>query len=214
MAKNNTFINQEEISHYLKDVRKVKILTPDREKVLAKKIKSENITQKEIREIHRELLEGNLRFVISVAKDYQNQGIPLSDLIAEGNLGLLKAIKNFDWDKGFRFISYAVWWVKQSILQSLNEHARTIRYPVNVIQALQKEKKKTEKEITQFDSKLSLLPTTINYDKPINDEGDTLIDILKNDNADNPEEIFANEVNLKTELGSLMDILDDRERVL
>ena len=135
-----------------------------------------------------------------MAKDYQNQGIPLSDLIAEGNLGLLKAIKNFDWDKGFRFISYAVWWVKQSILQSLNEHARTIRYPVNVIQALQKEKKKTENEITQFDSKLSLLPTTINYDKPINEEGDTLIDILRNDNADNPEEIFADEVNLKTEL--------------
>tara|TARA_R110002096_G_scaffold69163_1_gene166510 strand:- start:106 stop:711 length:606 start_codon:yes stop_codon:yes gene_type:complete len=147
-----------------------------------------------------------------VAKDYQNQGIPLGDLIAEGNLGLLKAIKNFDWDKGFRFISYAVWWVKQSILQSLNEHARTIRYPVNVIQALQKEKKKTEKEITQFDGKLALLPTTINYDKPINDEGDTLIDMLKNDNADNPEDIFDDEVNLKTELGTLIDILDSRER--
>ena len=147
-----------------------------------------------------------------MAKDYQNQGIPLGDLIAEGNLGLLKAIKNFDWDKGFRFISYAVWWVKQSILQSLNEHARTIRYPVNVIQALQKEKKKTEKEITQFDGKLALLPTTINYDKPINDEGDTLIDMLKNDNADNPEDIFDDEVNLKTELGTLIDILDSRER--
>ena len=212
MAKTNAFINQAEISHYLKDVRKVKILTPEREKLLAKKIKSPTITQIEVEEIHKELLEGNLRFVISVAKDYQNQGIPLSDLIAEGNLGLLKAIKNFDWDKGFRFISYAVWWVKQSILQSLNEHARTIRYPVNVIQALQKEKKKAEKEITQFDSKLSLLPTTINYDKPINDEGDTLIDILKNDNADNPEEIFADEVNLKTELGTLMDILDNREK--
>jgi|TARA_R110000824_G_scaffold179053_3_gene359076 RNA polymerase primary sigma factor len=212
MAKTNAFINQAEISHYLKDVRKVKILTPEREKLLAKKIKSPTITQREVEEIHRELLEGNLRFVISVAKDYQNQGIPLGDLIAEGNLGLLKAIKNFDWDKGFRFISYAVWWVKQSILQSLNEHARTIRYPVNVIQALQKEKKKTEKEITQFDGKLALLPTTINYDKPINDEGDTLIDMLKNDNADNPEDIFDDEVNLKTELGTLIDILDSRER--
>jgi len=212
MAKNNTFINQAEISHYLKDVRKVDVLTPDREKLLAKKIKSPDVTQKEVEQIHKELLEGNLRFVISVAKEYQNQGIPLSDLIAEGNLGLLKAIKNFDWDKGFRFISYAVWWVKQSILQSLNEHARTIRYPVNVIQALQKERKKAEKEINQFDSKLSLLPTTINYDKPINDEGDTLIDILRNDNADNPEEIFADEVSLKTELEVLMDILDDREK--
>jgi|TARA_B100000287_G_scaffold429110_1_gene481783 RNA polymerase primary sigma factor len=212
MAKNNTFINQAEISHYLKDVRKVKVLTPEREKYLAKKMKSQTLRDSEIEKIHKELLEGNLRFVISVAKEYQNQGIPLSDLIAEGNLGLLKAIKNFDWDKGFRFISYAVWWVKQSILQSLNEHARTIRYPVNVIQALQKEKKKAEKEISEFNSKLALLPTTINYDKPINEEGDTLIDILKNDNADDPEDVFADEVNLKTELGALMDILDDRER--
>lgn len=146
MAKNNTFINQAEISHYLKDVRKVKVLTPEREKYLAKKMKSQTLRDSEIEKIHKELLEGNLRFVISVAKEYQNQGIPLSDLIAEGNLGLLKAIKNFDWDKGFRFISYAVWWVKQSILQSLNEHARTIRYPVNVIQALQKEKKKPKKK--------------------------------------------------------------------
>ena len=212
MPKNNIFINQAEISHYLKDVRKVKVLTPDREKYLAKCMKSENITPEEIHAIEEELLEGNLRFVISVAKDYQNQGIPLGDLIAEGNVGLLKAIKNFDWDKGFRFISYAVWWVKQSILQSLNEHARTIRYPVNIIQALQKEKKKAEKEISEFNGKLALLPTTINYDKPINEEGDTLIDVLKNDNADNPEDIFANEVNLKTELETLMSTLDSREQ--
>ena len=105
------------------------------------------LIQEEIDEIHRELLEGNLRFVISVAKDYQNQGISLPDLIAEGNYGLLKAINNFDWSKGFRFISYAVWWIKQSILQCLNENARTIRYPVNVIQALQKKRKKVESEI-------------------------------------------------------------------
>ena len=211
MAK-NTFINQAEISHYLKDVRKRKVLTPAREKELAKIMLDENTPIERREEVHLELLEGNLRFVISVAKDYQGQGVELSDLIAEGNYGLLKAIKNFDWNKGFRFISYAVWWVKQSILQSLNEHARTIRYPVNVIQALQKEKKKAEKEISEFNSKLALLPTTINYDKPINEEGDTLIDILKNDNADDPEDVFADEVNLKTELGALMDILDDRER--
>ena len=133
MNKNNTFINQQEISHYLKDVRKETILTPDREKVLANKILSGDTTDSELKSIHDELLTGNLRFVISVAKNYQGQGIDLGDLIAEGNFGLLKAIKNFDWSKGNRFISYAVWWVKQSILQSLNEHARTIRYPVNVI---------------------------------------------------------------------------------
>lgn len=214
MNKNNTFINQQEISHYLKDVRKEKILTPDREKVLAKKILSGETTESELESIHKELLTGNLRFVISVAKNYQGQGIELGDLIAEGNFGLLKAIKNFDWSKGNRFISYAVWWVKQSILQCLNENARTIRYPVNVIQALQKEKRKAEKEINDFDTKLSLLPTTINYDKPINDEGDTLIDILTNTNADNPEEIFEDEVNLKTELTKLMSILDEREQMI
>ena len=167
MAK-NTFINQAEISHYLKDVRKRKILTPAREKELAKIMLDDSTPMKKREEIHLELLEGNLRFVISVAKDYQGQGVELSDLIAEGKYGLLKAIKNFDWNKGFRFISYAVWWVKQSILQCLNENARTIRLPVNIIQELQREKKKVGNEIEKWNSKLSMLPVTINYDKPIN----------------------------------------------
>ena len=199
MAK-NTFINQAEISHYLKDVRKRKILTPAREKDLAKIMLDDTTPTKIREEVHLELLEGNLRFVISVAKDYQGQGVELSDLIAEGNYGLLKAIKNFDWNKGFRFISYAVWWVKQSILQCLNENARTIRLPVNIIQEVQREKKKVGQEIERWNSKLAMLPVTINYDKPINDEGDTLIDLLVNPDADNPEDIFAGEVNLKDEL--------------
>ena len=211
MAK-HTFINQAEISHYLKDVRKRKVLTPAREKELAKIMLSNTASTEEIKKIHLELLEGNLRFVISVAKDYKVQGIQLSDLIAEGNYGLLKAINNFDWNKGFRFISYAVWWVKQSILQSLNEHARTIRLPVNIIQELQREKKKVGLEIDKLNTKLALLPTTINYDRPINEEGDTLIDILVNDNADDPEDIFADEVNLKNELCKLMSILEEREK--
>tara|TARA_R110002020_G_scaffold333849_1_gene549248 strand:- start:307 stop:1104 length:798 start_codon:yes stop_codon:yes gene_type:complete len=207
-----TFINQAEISHYLKDVRKRKVLTPLREKELAKLILSNKLTIEEIEKIHLELLEGNLRFVISVAKDYQGQGIELADLIAEGNYGLLKAINNFDWNKGFRFISYAVWWVRQSILQCLNENARTIRLPVNIIQELQREKKKVGDEITTLNNKLASLPKTINYDRPINEEGDTLIDILINEDADNPEDIFADEVNLKDELCNLMAILDERER--
>ncbi len=157
-------------------MRKRKILTPAREKELAKIMLDENTPMEKREEVHLELLEGNLRFVISVAKDYQGQGVELSDLIAEGNYGLLKAIKNFDWNKGFRFISYAVWWVKQSILQCLNENARTIRLPVNIIQELQREKKKVGQEIEKWNSKLAMLPVTINYDKPINEEGDTLID--------------------------------------
>ena len=158
-----TFINQAEISHYLKDVRKRTVLTPVREKELAKMMLSSELSVAQKEEIHLELLEGNLRFVISVAKDYQGQGIDLPDLIAEGNYGLLKAINNFKWEKGFRFISYAVWWVRQSILQSLNEHARTIRLPVNIIQELHKERKKVGEEITRLTTKLALLPTTINY---------------------------------------------------
>ena len=208
----NTFINQTEISQYLKDVRKRKVLTPDREKELAKMMLNNELSIEEKEKIHLELLEGNLRFVISVAKDYQGQGMDLPDLIAEGNYGLLKAINNFKWEKGFRFISYAVWWVKQSILQSLNEHARTIRLPVNIIQELHRERKKVSEEITKLNSKLAMLPTTINYDRPINEEGDTLIDILINKDADNPEDAFADEVNLKDELTKLMSVLDEREK--
>jgi len=211
MAK-NTFINQAEISHYLKDVRKRKVLTPAREKELAKIMLTEGTPPDVIEQVHLELLEGNLRFVISVAKDYQNQGISLPDLIAEGNYGLLKAIKNFDWNKGFRFISYAVWWVKQSILQCLNENARTIRLPVNIIQELHRQKKQVGKEIEELNTKLALLPTTINYDRPINEEGDTLIDMIVNDNADDPEDAFKDEFNLKTELVKLMSGLDEREK--
>jgi len=129
-------INQEEISHYLKDIRKLKVMTPERERELAERMLSGFITEEEKKEIQKELLEGNLRFVITVSKQYQNQGLDLPDLIAEGNLGLMKAIENFDWTKRLRFISYAVWWVRQSILQSLNENARTIRLPVNVVQEL------------------------------------------------------------------------------
>jgi len=135
-------INQEEIHHYLKDIRKIKVMTPDREKELAKLMKSDSVSTRQRQAIEEELLKGNLRFVITVAKQYQNQGMDLSDLIAEGNFGLMKAIKNFDWNKDLRFISYAVWWVKQSIIQSLNDNARTIRLPVNVVQDLHRAKKK------------------------------------------------------------------------
>ena len=127
-------INQEEIYTYLKDIRKIKVMTPEREKELSALMTSNTLSETQRKIIEQEIVEGNLRFVITVAKQYQNQGLDLADLIAEGNLGLIKAIKNFDWSKNLRFISYAVWWVKQSILQSLNENARTIRLPVNVVQ--------------------------------------------------------------------------------
>ena len=130
MSNKQTYINQDEIGVYLKDVRKLTVLTPKREKELAKIMLSPDLSPEKKEEVEKEILEGNLRFVISIAKDYQGQGVDMADLIAEGNYGMLKAINNFDWSKGFRFISYAVWWVKQSILQCLNENARTIRLPV------------------------------------------------------------------------------------
>lgn len=205
-------INQEEISHYLKDIRKIKVMTPERERELSERMLSDNITEGEIKKIHKELLEGNLRFVITVAKQYQNQGLDFPDLIAEGNLGLMKAIENFDWSKKLRFISYAVWWVRQSILQSLNENARTIRLPVNVVQDLQRAKKDLEKGGVDLPDKFVSLPYTINLNGPLNEEGDTLVDILTNPNAELPDAGLSTEDTLKDKLISMLDVLDDREK--
>lgn len=167
-------INQDEIQLYLKDIRKIKVMTPDRERQLSEMIAKGNLSEREIRRIEEELVEGNLRFVITVAKQYQNQGLSLSDLINEGNFGLLKAIRNFDWTKNLRFISYAVWWVKQSILQSLNDNARTIRLPVNVVQELHKAKREIESNGGKLEDKFQNLPSIIDLDMNINEEGDTL----------------------------------------
>jgi RNA polymerase primary sigma factor len=207
-------INQEEITHYLKDIRKIKVMTPDRERQLAERMLSDDVTKDEVKKIHKELLEGNLRFVITVAKQYQNQGLDFPDLIAEGNFGLMKAIENFDWSKKLRFISYAVWWVRQSILQSLNENARTIRLPVNVVQDLQRAKKELERGGAELSDKFANLPYTINLDKPLNEEGDTLVDILNNPNAELPDSGLSSEDTLKDKLISMLDILDDREKII
>jgi len=216
MKEKNTgaSINQEEIYHYLKDIRKIKVMTPIREKELAVKMKSDETSERERKKIEKELLEGNLRFVITVAKQYQNQGLDLSDLIAEGNLGLMKAIKNFDWNKDLRFISYAVWWVKQSIIQSLNDNARTIRLPVNVVQDLHKAKKELEQSGKKLEDKFANLPSIINLDMNINEDGDTLIDMILNPNAEAPDAGFNTKDMLKDKLLSLLNVLDDRERVI
>ena len=207
-------INQEEIQHYLKDIRKIKVMSPERERELAAKMQSEGITEKERKAIEKELLIGNLRFVITVAKQYQNQGLDFPDLIAEGNLGLMKAINNFDWSKNLRFISYAVWWVKQSILQSLNDNARTIRLPVNVVQDLQRAKKEVESKGGKLDEKFEMLPSIIDLDMNINEEGDTLVDIIKNEDADMPDAAFNSKDVLKSELINLLNVLDEREKVI
>jgi len=189
-------------------------MTPQREKELAGMMKSGTLTDSQKEKVHKELLEGNLRFVITVAKQYQNQGLDFPDLIAEGNFGLMKAIKNFDWNKDLRFISYAVWWVKQSILQSLNDNARTIRLPVNVVQDLHRAKKEIESNGGDLDAKFQGLPSMIYLDIDINEEGDTLFDIIKNEDADMPDEVFNSKDLLKSKLIGLLNSLDDREKVI
>jgi len=189
-------------------------MTPERERELAERMLSGFITEEEKKEIQKELLEGNLRFVITVSKQYQNQGLDLPDLIAEGNLGLMKAIENFDWSKKLRFISYAVWWVRQSILQSLNENARTIRLPVNVVQELHKAKKELENAGVDLPEKFANLPYTINLDNPLNEEGDTLMDIIVNPNAELADANLSTEQTLKEKLLGMLDVLDEREKVI
>jgi len=207
-------INQEEINSYLKDIRKIKVMTPERERELAEKMLSGKLTLSEKNEIQKELVEGNLRFVITVSKQYQNQGLDLPDLIAEGNYGLLKAIENFDWSKKLRFISYAVWWVRQSILQSLNENARTIRLPVNVVQELQKAKKDLDATGTELPDKFVNLPQVINLENPLNEDGDTLMDMLSNPNAELADAGLSTEQTLKDKLLGMLDVLDEREKII
>ena len=213
-TKSTNPLNQDEIQIYLKDIRKLKVMTPERERALAERISSTDCTDREKNAIQKEMLEGNLRFVITVAKQYQNQGVDLSDLIAEGNYGLMKAIKNFDWSKKNRFISYAVWWIKQSILQSLNDNSRTIRLPVNVVQDMQKEKRENEKTNKELSSKFASLPRMVDLDMHINEDGDTLIDIIKNDNVESPDEVFNTKDILKQKMMEIMGVLDERERII
>jgi RNA polymerase primary sigma factor len=213
--KHNTFsINQEEIQYYLKDIRKIKVMTPERERELAKLISSGDLSEDDRNKINKELLEGNLRFVITIAKQYQNQGLDFSDLIAEGNLGLMKAIQNFDWNKNLRFISYAVWWVKQSILQSLNDNSRTIRLPVNVVQDLHRAKKDVENKGLELHEKFQNLPSIIDLDMTINEEGDTLIDVIQNPNAEMPDASFNTNDQLKQTLMNILSSLDEREKTI
>jgi RNA polymerase primary sigma factor len=152
-GKTISIINQSEISSYLKDVRKLKVMNAERERELAKIMLNPDATKREKDLVKKELVEGNLRFVISVCKQYQNQGLDLSDLIAEGNYGLLKAIDKFDWTKNLRFISYGVWWIRQAIIESLNDNARTIRLPVNIVQEYQKIKK----VLNEFDNTIKYI---------------------------------------------------------
>ena len=137
ISKQITNRNAGTLDKYLADIAKESLLTTDEEVELAQRIKAGDQAALD------KLVRANLRFVVSVAKQYQNQGLSLQDLIDEGNLGLVKAAQRFDETRGFKFISYAVWWIRQSILQAVAEQARVIRLPMNQVGALAKVKKAT-----------------------------------------------------------------------
>lgn len=216
-----SYETDESIAKYFKDVRKSVILTPKEELELAIRIKNGDEKAKEL------LVNANLKFVISIAKEYQGQGLSLSDLISEGNYGLIKAASRFDHDRGFRFISYAVWWVKQSIMQSLNDNARVVRLPANVINKLSK----LNKELSKFENaneREPILGEMVSYDNDghsmgsfqkasslnfmINEDGDELADLIASDDID-LDEVEINE-KVKIELNKTLSVLDDRERMI
>jgi len=213
-------INTEEIQKYIKDIRKIKVITHERQEEIFTSLKSGALSKLEKQKLLDELVVGNLRFVISIAKLYQNQGMDMLDLISEGNIGLIKATERFDPKSGYKFISYAVWWVKQSIMASLNDNARMIRLPSNIIQENQKKIKNEPKPDDQFfinyEDKGSeiVLPHCVNLSDEINEEGDTLIDIIINKDADDPESFLNNPDEVKKRVDMMLSILDDREKVI
>jgi len=224
-------INQEEIQQYLKDIRKKKVMTPEREKELAVLMKSGSLTSSDVDKVHKELLEGNLRFVITVAKQYQNQGLDLSDLIAEGNLGLVKAAQKFDETSGFKFISYAVWWIRQSILQALAEQSRIVRLPLNRVGSLNKISKTFSELEQKFEREpspeelaevldistgevvdtLKISGRHVSMDAPfVQGEENSLLDVLENDSEDKPDTGLIND-SLRREVQRALSTLTHRE---
>jgi RNA polymerase primary sigma factor len=213
-------INTEEIYHYIKDIRKIKVITHERQSEIFEKLKNKDITKKERDILLSELVIGNLRFVISVAKSFQNNGLDLIDLISEGNIGMIKAAERFDPSSGNKFISYAVWWVRQSIMAALNDYSRTIRLPSNIVQENQKKRKNGQltfenENTTEVDLNGGVeLPYCVNLFDNINDEGDQLLDTIINEDADNPEDILNTKDEIKRKVSMMLSILDDREKII
>lgn len=223
---NKTYSREEQsLDQYLQEIGDVPLLTADEEIELARSIHggSEDALEK--------LTKANLRFVVSVAKQYQNQGLNLTDLINEGNLGLIKAAKRFDETKGFKFISYAVWWIRQAILQALAEQSRIVRLPLNRVGTLHKigrvssdleQEYGREPSADEIAETLEMSPSEIvdtmrisnrhlSLDAPFTPgEDNRLLDILEDDMQTSPDEILMDE-SLKLEITRALDSLTDRE---
>jgi RNA polymerase primary sigma factor len=219
--------NRETLSldKYLHEIGKVELLSPEKEVELAKRIRKGD------REAFEQLIKSNLRFVVSVAKQYQNQGLSLPDLINEGNLGLIKAAQRFDETRGFKFISYAVWWIRQSILQSLAEQARIVRLPLNKIGSINKINKtfnqleqefQREPTIKEISEMLELTPEVIeesmkasghhlSMDAPLrDDEANNMYDVLLNIDTPSPDRGLLNS-SLQKEIERSLATLGERE---
>ena len=222
MNKNFTSTSGDEtISNYFKEVRKSVLVTPEEEIKLAIRIQKGDEKAKD------ELVKANLKFVISIAKEYQGQGLSLSDLISEGNLGLVRAATRYDHTRGFRFISYAVWWIKEAILKSLNDNSRIIRLPANVIKKLSD----LRKEVDKFESKngrpathsdlvdedgetleVPKTPSCTSLNDVINEDGDELYCLLEDSNSTTEKEIFSQDDKIKEEIKNILSKLDIREK--
>ena len=225
ISKQITNRESQSLDKYLQEIGKVDLLTPDEEVDLAKRIREGDQLALE------KLTKANLRFVVSVAKQYQNQGLSLGDLINEGNLGLIKAAQRFDETRGFKFISYAVWWIRESILQALAEQSRIVRLPLNRVGSLNKISKtfseleqKFEREPSPDELAEVLEVTTnevvdtmkisgrhVSMDAPfVQGEENSLLDVLENDSEEKPDTGLMND-SLRREVQRALSTLTQRE---
>ena len=227
ITKSITNRESQSLEKYLQEIGKVELISPEEEVRLATLIK-----QGDQAALDR-LTKANLRFVVSVAKQYQNQGLSLPDLINEGNLGLIKAAQRFDETRGFKFISYAVWWIRQSILQSLAEQARIVRLPLNKVgltNRIQKAYSQLEQEferepsaeelaevldmdIEEITSSLGINARHVSMDTPLSEgEEGTLLDVLENTNAEKTDQLLDHTQSLKTEIDRSLATLTERQK--
>jgi len=226
ITKSITNRESQSLEKYLQEIGKVDLLTPEEEVDLAQRIKQGD------QEALEKLTKANLRFVVSVAKQYQNQGLSLSDLINEGNLGLIKAAQRFDETRGFKFISYAVWWIRQSILQALAEQSRIVRLPLNKVGSLNKinrafsqleqefEREPSPEELAtlleipteEVETTLGVAARHVSMDAPFVDgEDNSLLDVLENNHTPKTDQSLEYTHSLRTEIERSLGTLTERQ---
>ena len=226
ITKSITNRESQSLEKYLQEIGKVDLLTPEEEVDLAKRIKQGDQAALE------KLTKANLRFVVSVAKQYQNQGLSLSDLINEGNLGLIKAAQRFDETRGFKFISYAVWWIRQSILQALAEQSRIVRLPLNKVGSLNKinkafseleqeyEREPSADELAdtleiateEVETTLGVAARHVSMDAPfVEGEDNSLLDVLENSSTPNTDSKLDYRESLRREIERSLSTLTVRQ---